>query len=103
MSMHISDFGSLSASVQQYADLDGKVPTVGDRWQDFRWPLHIQKAFAHLEGGNILWEDFLRKAKLAIAQADQQLKDLESADEWAKLILSKDAPNFGLLNGDFMR
>jgi hypothetical protein len=82
MAFKVSDFGSLSASLQEFADQEGWIPSDDDDWQDFRWSHQLQRSFANEEDGERIWNDFLNRANHAIEAAQRRLEDLENSDEW---------------------
>jgi hypothetical protein len=82
MAFNLSDFGSLSASLQEFADQDGWIPSVADSWQEFRWSHQLQRSFANKADGERNWNDFLKRANTAIEDAQRRLEDLENSDEW---------------------
>ena len=82
MAFHLSNLGSLSASLQGYADNEGFIPEKGDHWQEFKWPHKRQQAFADQENGEAYWQDFLAKAMAATEKAEQALENLKYSDGW---------------------
>lgn len=82
MSFNVSDFGPLSARLQEFADENGQIPVPGESWQDFKWPHERQKSFTHKDQGEHNWQDFVRQAHAAIEQAEVKLEDLEGSTEW---------------------
>ena len=82
MAFHLFNLGSLSATLQEYADSEGLIPEKDDLWQDFKWPHKLQKTFADKENGEAYWRDFLAKAIAATLKAEQALENLEKYDGW---------------------
>lgn len=82
MAFHLSNLGSLSATLQGYADNDGFIPETGDYWQQFKWCRNLQKRFADKENGEVYWQDFLAKAIAATIKAERALDDLKYSDQW---------------------
>ncbi len=62
MIFRLLDFGPLSGIVQKYADLNGAIPSPGDRWQDFHWARSIAHSFSDQTQGEHLWQQFLNEA-----------------------------------------
>ncbi len=80
MAFYIYDLGPLSGKLQEYADMNGMIPETGDKWQDFRWPRRITKAFQAQGHDEKLWKEFVAEAIAATTKAFQQLNDLEWPD-----------------------
>ncbi|GET41046.1 hypothetical protein [Microseira wollei] len=59
MAFHISILGAVSAKLQRYADEDGFVPEVGDRWQNFPWEREVIGVFGDKKIGEACWQVFL--------------------------------------------
>lgn len=79
MSFQMLNFGPVSASLQEYADLDGLVPELGDDWHSFHWCRRTTDLFTNQEVGEQCWHDFLVKA---IATTQQAAIALQALQEW---------------------
>jgi hypothetical protein len=77
MIFQLLDFGPLSAKVQKYADLDGSIPTRGDRWQDFHWSRSIHRLFADQRTGEQSWQRFIQDASVATQGAIDKFEELQ--------------------------
>jgi hypothetical protein len=81
MIFQLFDFGPLSAKLQQYADLQGLIPSLGDRWQDFHWSRSIHRLFSDQVNGEEYWQQFIRQAMSATDNALEMFEELhESRD-----------------------
>lgn len=81
MIFQLLDFGPLSARLQQYADLEGWIPSRGDRWQDFHWSRSLYRLFADRTNGEQMWQQFLEGASAATRctlEAFEELHDVPS-------------------------
>lgn len=82
MAFHLSNLGSLSATLQTYADTQGFIPQKGDHWQQFKWSHNLQKTFADKENGEAQWRHFLAKAIAMTLKAERSLEELRYSDDW---------------------
>lgn len=78
MSFPVDNLGSVSAIVQQFADVQGFIPLPGDVWQNLQWTHRQKKIFSNQKTGLESWHNFQQKALFATIKAQEILLDLES-------------------------
>lgn len=88
MAFHIATLGAVSAKLQRYADEDGFVPELGDRWQNFPWEREVLAVFGDKKIGEACWQVFVVDAQMQIAKALRELEDLEWSNTKRHPVLS---------------